>query len=173
MINAGKETVTLVPGASVFDSSESFGMIRGGHVDVSVLGAMEVSANGDLVGTIRYRSNYTTDIAQANYMIPGKLVKGMGGAMDLVSNPDETRIIVVTDHVDKYGKPKILKECSLPLTGVNVVSRIITDLAVFDVNRSQGGGLKLIELANGVTLDEVKEKTGCDFEVAEELGSYA
>lgn len=104
-------------------------------------------------------------------MIPGKLVKGMGGAMDLVSNPDETRIVVVTDHTDKYGKPKIVAECSLPLTGVRVVSRIITDLAVFDVDRT-GGGLTLIEMADGVTVDLIKEKTGCEFQVASELGSY-
>jgi 3-oxoacid CoA-transferase len=156
IINAGKETVTLVPGASVFDSSESFGMIRGGHVDVSILGAMEVSSQGDL----------------ANFMIPGKLVKGMGGAMDLVSNPDETLVIVVTDHVDKYGKPKVVEGCSLPATGVKVVGKIITDLCVFEVDRAGGGGLTLVELAEGVTLEEVKEKTGCGFKVAEKLGKY-
>lgn len=156
IINAGKETVTLVPGASVFDSSESFGMIRGGHVDVSILGAMEVSSQGDL----------------ANFMIPGKLVKGMGGAMDLVSNPDETLVIVVTDHVDKYGKPKVVEQCSLPATGVKVVGKIITDLCVFEVDRAGGGGLTLVELAEGVTLEEVKEKTGCGFKVAEKLGKY-
>ncbi|KAK0941503.1 hypothetical protein LTR29_006882 [Friedmanniomyces endolithicus] len=153
IINAGKETVTLVPGASVFDSSESFGMIRGGHIDVSMLGALQVGANGDL----------------ANYMIPGKVFKGMGGAMDLVSNPDETKIVVLTDHVDKSGKPKIVQHCTLPLTGARVVSTIITDLAVFDVDRKKGG-LTLIELAPGVELDEVKQKTGATFEVAENLG---
>jgi 3-oxoacid CoA-transferase len=154
IINAGKETVTLVPGASTFDSSESFGMIRGGHVDVSILGALQVSAQGDL----------------ANYMIPGKVFKGMGGAMDLVSNPSQTKIVVTTDHVDKYGKPKIVENCSLPLTGAKVVSTIITDLCVFQVDREKGT-LKLTELADGVTVDEIKEKTAAKFAVAENLGS--
>ncbi|KIW67020.1 hypothetical protein PV04_06298 [Phialophora macrospora] len=154
IINAGKETVTLVPGAATFDSAESFGMIRGGHVDVSILGALQVSAAGDL----------------ANYMIPGKVFKGMGGAMDLVSNPGQTKIVVTTDHVDKYGAPKIVETCSLPLTGARVVSTIITDLCVFEVDRVKGT-LTLTELADGVTVDEVRGKTGAKFAVAEDLGS--
>lgn len=155
IINAGKETVTLVPGASTFDSCESFGMIRGGHVDVSVLGALQVSAAGDL----------------ANYMIPGKVFKGMGGAMDLVSNPVQTKIVVTTDHVDKHGRSKIVQECGLPLTGRRCVSLVITDLAVFEVDRVEGG-LRLVELAEGVTVEEVRGKTDARFEVAERLGSF-
>ncbi|KIX04848.1 uncharacterized protein Z518_05719 [Rhinocladiella mackenziei CBS 650.93] len=151
IVNAGKETVTLVPGASTFDSSESFGMIRGGHVDVSILGALQVSAAGDL----------------ANYMIPGKVFKGMGGAMDLVSNPGKTKIVVTTDHVDKFGKPKIVEKCELPVTGARVVSTIITDLCVFQVDR-QKGVLTLTEVAPGVTVDEVKAKTGAKFAIAED-----
>ncbi|KAH8169892.1 coenzyme A transferase domain-containing protein [Sarocladium implicatum] len=156
IVNAGKETVTLIPGASCFDSTESFGMIRGGHVDVSILGALQVGANGDL----------------ANYMIPGKVFKGMGGAMDLVGNPDKTKIVVATDHVAKDGSSKILNECTLPLTGARVVSTIITDLCVFEVNRAEGG-LTLTELAPGVTVEEVRSKTDADFEVAlDETKSY-
>lgn len=152
IVNAGKETVTLVPGASTFDSSDSFGMIRGGHVDVSILGALQVSAAGDL----------------ANYMIPGKAFKGMGGAMDLVSNPEQTKIVVTTDHVARDGKSKIVERCDLPLTGAKVVSTIITDLCVFQVDRARGQ-LTLTELANGVTVDMVREKTDANFKVADEL----
>ncbi|KAH7418617.1 succinyl-CoA:3-ketoacid-coenzyme A transferase-like protein [Cadophora sp. MPI-SDFR-AT-0126] len=154
VINAGKETVTLVPGASTFDSAESFAMIRGGHIDVSVLGALEVSANGDL----------------ANFMIPGKVFKGMGGAMDLVGNPDQTKIVVATDHVAKDGSPKIVETCALPLTGAKVVSTIITDLCVFEVDRVKGG-LTLTELAPGVDVEEVRSKTGAKFKVADDVKS--
>jgi 3-oxoacid CoA-transferase len=122
IVNAGKETTTLVPGASTFDSSDSFGMIRGGHVDVTVLGALQVSANGDL----------------ANYMIPGKVFKGMGGAMDLVGNPENTKIVVATEHVDKYGKSKIVQECALPLTGARCIETIITDMVSILKNTSRG-----------------------------------
>ncbi|PWZ01892.1 putative succinyl-CoA:3-ketoacid-coenzyme A transferase mitochondrial precursor [Testicularia cyperi] len=151
IVNAGKETVTLLPGASTFESSESFGMIRGGHIDVTMLGALQVGSNGDL----------------ANYTIPGKVLKGMGGAMDLVSNPNATKVVVVTDHVDKNGRSKIVQDCKLPLTGSRCVSVIITDLCVFEVDRtSPEGGLTLIELQEGVTLDEVKQKTDATFKVA-------
>ncbi|KAI0376303.1 succinyl-CoA:3-ketoacid-coenzyme A transferase subunit B [Hypomontagnella monticulosa] len=155
LINAGKETVTLLPGASTFDSAESFGMIRGGHVDVSILGAFQVSASGDL----------------ANYMIPGRVFKGMGGAMDLVSNPDHTKIVVATEHVDKKGRSKIVQDCRLPLTGKGVVSTIITDLAVFQVDRVKGG-LTLTEVAEGVDLATVKAKTDAEFVVADDLKTF-
>ncbi|EGS22250.1 uncharacterized protein CTHT_0017690 [Thermochaetoides thermophila DSM 1495] len=152
IINAGKETTTLIPGASTFDSAESFSMIRGGHVNVSILGALQVSAAGDL----------------ANYMIPGKVFKGMGGAMDLVSNPDSTKIVVATEHVAKDGSSKIVQSCTLPLTGAKVVSTIITDLCVFEVDR-KNGGLTLTEIAPGVTVEKVRSKTDAEFSVAEDL----
>ncbi|KAI1490130.1 succinyl-CoA:3-ketoacid-coenzyme A transferase-like protein [Biscogniauxia mediterranea] len=155
LVNAGKETVTLLPGASTFDSAESFAMIRGGHVDVSILGAFQVSASGDL----------------ANYMIPGKVFKGMGGAMDLVSNPDQTKIVVATEHVDKKGRSKIVQDCKLPLTGKGVVSTIITDLCVFQVDRV-AGGLTLTEVAEGVDVETVRKNTDAEFAVADKLETF-
>ncbi|RPA77422.1 succinyl-CoA:3-ketoacid-coenzyme A transferase 1 [Ascobolus immersus RN42] len=151
LINAGKETVTLAAGASVFGSEESFAMIRSGRIDLSILGAMQVSAKGDL----------------ASWALPGK-IKGMGGAMDLVSNPKRTRVVVTMEHTDRKGNPKILDACTFPLTGPACVSRIITDLCVFDVDPVQG--LTLIELAEGVTEEEVRSKTQASFKVAEKVG---
>jgi len=152
LINAGKQTITELRRTSYFSSADSFAMIRGGHIDISILGAMELSETGDI----------------ANWMIPGKLVKGMGGAMDLVAGVK--RVVVIMDHANKAGEPKLLKECSLPLTGKACVNRIITTLGVFDV---KGDHLELIELAPGATLEEIAEKTEAKYTVSDSLVEHA
>lgn len=147
LINAGKQTITQLPTSSFFDSATSFAMIRGGHIDLSILGALQVAANGDL----------------ANWMIPGKMVKGMGGAMDLVAGVK--RVIVVMEHM-AGGKPKLVKTCTLPLTGSRVVDMVITDLGVFEIARKGPERMVLTELAPGVSIEEIREKTEAPFEVA-------
>jgi len=148
LINAGKQTITELEESSYFDSATSFGMIRGGHIDLSILGALEVSEKGDL----------------ANWMVPGKMVKGPGGAMDLVAGVK--RVVVLQTHTAKDGSPKILKKCNLPITGIGVVDRVITELAVFDITEK---GLELAEIAPDVTLEEIKEKTEAEFSVKDDL----
>ncbi len=147
LINAGKQTITELPTTSFFSSADSFAMIRGGHIDLSILGAMQVAENGDL----------------ANWMIPGKMVKGMGGAMDLVAGVK--KVVVVMEHSAKDG-PKLLHNCNLPLTGSRVVDLVITDLGVFSIDKAGGGGMTLIEVADGIGLDEIKSKTEASFKVA-------
>lgn len=146
VINAGKQTITELPTTSYFSSADSFAMIRGGHIDLSILGALQVAQNGDL----------------ANWAIPGKIVKGMGGAMDLVAGV--RKVIVVMEHVSKDG-PKLLRDCDLPLTGSRVVDMVITDLAVFEIDKLGSNGMGLVEIAAGVSLDEIKSKTGATFDV--------
>ena len=154
LVNAGKQTVTEVPGTSYFSADQSFAMIRGGHCDVTILGSMEVAQNGDM----------------ANYLIPGKLVKGMGGAMDLVSSP--ARVIVTMEHCDRKGNSKVLKACTLPLTGVQVVSTLITEMGVFQMQPG-GEGMMLTEIAPGLSLDDLKAATQAEFVVAESLKEMA
>ena len=152
LINAGKQTITELPQSSYFSSADSFAMIRGGHINLSILGGMQVAENGDL----------------ANWMVPGKMVKGMGGAMDLVAGV--RRVVVVMDHTEKTGAPKLLHRCNLPLTGAGVVDLLITDLGVFEIDKA---GVRLIELADGVTVDEIKAKTEATFTLADNLKSAA
>jgi 3-oxoacid CoA-transferase subunit B len=150
LINAGKQTVTALPTTSFFSSADSFAMIRGGHINLSILGAMQIAENGDL----------------ANWMIPGKMVKGMGGAMDLVAGVK--RVVVVMEHTAK-GKPKLLKSCTLPLTGTRVVDLVITDLGVFEIDKTGDGGMTLVEVADGVTLEQIAENTEAAYSVADGL----
>jgi 3-oxoacid CoA-transferase subunit B len=148
LINAGKQTITQLPTSSFFDSAQSFGMIRGGHIDLSILGALQVAQNGDL----------------ANWMIPGKMVKGMGGAMDLVAGVK--KVIVLMEHVAPGDKPKLLKACNLPLTGQRVVDMVITDLGVFAIDKKGDGGMALVEIASGVTEAEIRARTEAEYRVA-------